>query len=69
MPTDDSARRTLVLCFDGTANEYGGDNTNVVKFFSLLKKDDFDVQLCYYQASSMIETPGETADMCEFRLE
>lgn len=25
-------------------------NTNVVKFYSLLKKDDdFDQQLCYYQ--------------------
>lgn len=24
-------------------------NTNVVKLFALLKKDDFDQQLCYYQ--------------------
>ncbi|TFK23045.1 hypothetical protein FA15DRAFT_670876 [Coprinopsis marcescibilis] len=42
--------RTLVLCFDGTSNEYDADNTNVVKLFALLKKDDFDQQLCYYQA-------------------
>ncbi|KAJ2923950.1 hypothetical protein H1R20_g13152, partial [Candolleomyces eurysporus] len=42
--------RTLVLCFDGTSNEYDEDNTNVVKLFALLKKDDFDQQLCYYQA-------------------
>lgn len=42
--------RTLVLCFDGTANEYDADNTNVVKLFALLKKDNFDEQLCYYQA-------------------
>ncbi|KAF8955953.1 hypothetical protein BDZ97DRAFT_1764234 [Flammula alnicola] len=47
--------RTLVLCFDGTSSEYDADtmrqNTNVVKFFSLLKKDaDLDEQLCYYQA-------------------
>ncbi|KAJ7601160.1 hypothetical protein C8J56DRAFT_912301 [Mycena floridula] len=42
--------RTLVLCFDGTSNEYSAENTNVVNFFSLLKKDDFDEQLCYYQA-------------------
>ncbi|PFH49951.1 hypothetical protein AMATHDRAFT_146421 [Amanita thiersii Skay4041] len=42
--------RTLVLCFDGTSNQFDGDNTNVVKFFSLLKKDDFNEQLCYYQA-------------------
>ncbi|KAF8885707.1 hypothetical protein CPB84DRAFT_1850310 [Gymnopilus junonius] len=41
--------RTLVLCFDGTANEYDSDNTNVVKLFALLKKDTDD-QLLYYQA-------------------
>ncbi|KAH7925576.1 hypothetical protein BV22DRAFT_1064625 [Leucogyrophana mollusca] len=41
--------RTLVLCFDGTAGQYDADNTNVVKFFSLLKKDT-DSQLGYYQA-------------------
>ncbi|TDL22153.1 hypothetical protein BD410DRAFT_788855 [Rickenella mellea] len=40
--------RTLVLCFDGTSNEYASQNTNVVKLFSLLKKDQH--QLCYYQA-------------------
>ncbi|KAF9485751.1 hypothetical protein BDN70DRAFT_870613 [Pholiota conissans] len=43
-------RRTLVLCFDGTQNEYDADNTNVVKFFALLRKDCVDEQLCYYQA-------------------
>ncbi|KAI0041755.1 hypothetical protein FA95DRAFT_653024 [Auriscalpium vulgare] len=42
--------RTLVLCFDGTSNEYGTKNTNVVKFYSLLKKDRAEDQLCYYQA-------------------
>ncbi|KAJ8481473.1 hypothetical protein ONZ45_g15310 [Pleurotus djamor] len=41
--------RTLVLCFDGTSNEYDRMNTNVVKFFAILKKDDFNEQLCYYQ--------------------
>ncbi|KAI0248360.1 hypothetical protein BJV78DRAFT_1131681 [Lactifluus subvellereus] len=42
--------RTLVLCFDGTADEYGPRNTNVVKLYSLLKKDKVEDQLCYYQA-------------------
>ncbi|GJE99327.1 DUF2235 domain-containing protein [Phanerochaete sordida] len=42
-------RRTLVLCFDGTSNQYDGNNTNIVKFYSLLKKDSTDEQLCYYQ--------------------
>ncbi|KAH8993939.1 hypothetical protein EDB92DRAFT_2064462 [Lactarius akahatsu] len=41
--------RTLVLCFDGTTNEFGGTNTNVVKLYSLLRKDMED-QSCYYQA-------------------
>jgi uncharacterized protein (DUF2235 family) len=44
--------RTLVLCFDGTANTYGNNNTNVVKLYSLLKKDKVEDQLCYYQVSA-----------------
>ncbi|EMD39825.1 hypothetical protein CERSUDRAFT_81159 [Gelatoporia subvermispora B] len=40
--------RTLVLCFDGTADQYDSTNTNVVKFYDLLSKDDTQ-QLCYYQ--------------------
>ncbi|KAF7314983.1 DUF2235 domain-containing protein [Mycena indigotica] len=42
--------RTLVLCFDGTAAEYNEYDTNVVKLFGLLVKDDFRTQLCYYQS-------------------
>ncbi|KAH9932123.1 uncharacterized protein BXZ73DRAFT_101498 [Epithele typhae] len=34
------APRTLVLCFDGTGDQFDSDNSNVVKFFSLLKRDD-----------------------------
>ncbi|KAI0045411.1 hypothetical protein FA95DRAFT_1583363 [Auriscalpium vulgare] len=45
-----SKPRTLVLCFDGTSDEYDDDNTNVVKFYSLLQKDRAQDQLCYYQA-------------------
>ncbi|KAF9533195.1 hypothetical protein CPB83DRAFT_846025 [Crepidotus variabilis] len=41
--------RILVLCFDGTSNEYDTNNTNVVKFFALLKKGDRKEQLCFYQ--------------------
>ncbi len=40
--------RSLVLCFDGTANEPGMRNTNVVEFFLLLWKDK-DKQPVYYQ--------------------
>jgi len=42
-------KRTLVLCFDGTGNEFSDCNTNVIKLFSILKKDDPGSQLCYYQ--------------------
>ncbi|KAI0640162.1 hypothetical protein C8Q77DRAFT_114336 [Trametes polyzona] len=41
--------RTLVLCFDGTGDQFDQDNSNVVKFFSLLKKDDRNEQMVYYQ--------------------
>ncbi|GAW01068.1 hypothetical protein LENED_002638 [Lentinula edodes] len=48
--TTPSRIRTHILCFDGTASEYDSENTNVVKFFALLEKDNCDDQLCYYQA-------------------
>ncbi|KAG7451929.1 uncharacterized protein BT62DRAFT_959841 [Guyanagaster necrorhizus] len=44
------SNRTLVLCFDGTGDQFDSDNSNVVNFFSLLKKDDPSTQLVYYQA-------------------
>ncbi|KAJ3806444.1 hypothetical protein F5876DRAFT_50024 [Lentinula aff. lateritia] len=51
--TTPSNTRTHILCFDGTASEYDLENTNVVKFFALLEKDDCDDQLCYYQVSML----------------
>ncbi|KAI6017468.1 hypothetical protein EDC04DRAFT_478802 [Pisolithus marmoratus] len=42
--------RTLVLCFDGTGDQFDGDNSNIVQFFSMLKKDDSTQQMVYYQA-------------------
>lgn len=30
---------------------FQSQNTNIVKFFALLKKDDFNEQLCYYQVT------------------
>ncbi|KAJ7726363.1 hypothetical protein B0H16DRAFT_1592666 [Mycena metata] len=47
-PTND--HRTLILCFDGTGDQFDDDNSNVVNFFSMLKKDDKSQQLVYYQA-------------------
>ncbi len=31
--------RTIILCFDGTGNEYDAKVTNVVKLYSLLTKE------------------------------
>jgi uncharacterized protein (DUF2235 family) len=45
--------RKLVLCFDGTADSYDDTVTNVVKLYSLLKKDQVEDQLCYYQVSAL----------------
>ena len=42
--------RTIILCFDGTGNECNGEPTNVIKLYSLLRKDSKN-QLCYYQVS------------------
>ncbi|KAG9004940.1 hypothetical protein FRB94_001978 [Tulasnella sp. JGI-2019a] len=51
--------RTLILCFDGTTNEFSTENTNVIKFFQLLKKDDPENQLVYYQPGvGTYENPG-----------
>ncbi|KAF9237083.1 hypothetical protein BU15DRAFT_49280 [Melanogaster broomeanus] len=44
------ARRTLVLCFDGTGDQFDADNSNIVQFFSMLSKDDPSQQMVYYQA-------------------
>ncbi|KDN39723.1 hypothetical protein RSAG8_08641, partial [Rhizoctonia solani AG-8 WAC10335] len=40
-----NSRRSIVLCFDGTSNHFSNQNTNVVKFVELLKKDDPEQQL------------------------
>lgn len=45
----DRVPRTLILCFDGTADAFDDDTTNVVKLFSALEKERPDRQLCYYQ--------------------
>ncbi|EKM53919.1 uncharacterized protein PHACADRAFT_257419 [Phanerochaete carnosa HHB-10118-sp] len=42
--------RTLVLCFDGTGDQFDADNSNVIQFFTLLQKDDHTQQMVYYQA-------------------
>ncbi|KAJ3861403.1 hypothetical protein EV359DRAFT_47287 [Lentinula novae-zelandiae] len=42
--------RTLVLCFDGTGDQFDVDNSNIVQLCSLLRKEDRSKQMVYYQA-------------------
>lgn len=42
--------RSLILCFDGTGDQFDADNSNIVQLFSMLKKGDTTQQLVYYQA-------------------
>ncbi|KAJ7712352.1 hypothetical protein B0H16DRAFT_1702963 [Mycena metata] len=55
--------RTLVLCFDGTGDQFDADNSNIVQLFSMLPKADRSRQMVYYQAgigtcsSPQIATP------------
>ncbi|KLO20100.1 hypothetical protein SCHPADRAFT_817269 [Schizopora paradoxa] len=49
-PVKETGRaRTLVLCFDGTGDQFDDDNSNIVKLMSCLKKDDQRQQMVYYQ--------------------
>lgn len=41
--------RTLVICLDGTGDQFDNDNSNVVNFVACLKKDG-PSQLTYYQS-------------------
>ncbi|KIK99629.1 hypothetical protein PAXRUDRAFT_822546 [Paxillus rubicundulus Ve08.2h10] len=52
MPAGGPARppRMIVLCFDGTSGQFDSANSNVVKFYALLRKDCPEQQLVYYQA-------------------
>ena len=51
--------RTLVLCFDGTANEFDDTNTNVVKLVAMLEKES-PKQLVYYQVSRFCYTDAKS---------
>jgi uncharacterized protein (DUF2235 family) len=50
--------KTIILCFDGTGDSFDDENTNVVKLFSCLKKDNAEEQAVYYQSGIGTYTPG-----------
>ncbi|KAJ7912889.1 hypothetical protein B0H13DRAFT_2005834 [Mycena leptocephala] len=45
--------RCLILCFDGTGDQFDADNSNIVQLVSALKKDDRKQQMVYYQVNSL----------------
>ncbi|KIK51064.1 hypothetical protein GYMLUDRAFT_252409 [Collybiopsis luxurians FD-317 M1] len=49
--------RTLILCFDDRAHKLSDNDSNVVEFFRLLKKDDSSEQQVYHQSGIGIYTP------------
>jgi uncharacterized protein (DUF2235 family) len=60
-PSHDPRSRTVVLCFDGTGDQFDADNSNIVQLFSMLKKDDKSQQVVYYQAGIGTYTIPEIA--------
>ncbi|KAF7348054.1 hypothetical protein MSAN_01757800 [Mycena sanguinolenta] len=46
----ENKHRCLILCFDGTGDQFDADNSNIVHLVSALKKDDRTKQMVYYQS-------------------
>ncbi|KAJ6453178.1 hypothetical protein C8R45DRAFT_847321 [Mycena sanguinolenta] len=46
----ENKHRCLILCFDGTGDQFDADNSNIVQLVSALKKDDRTKQMVYYQS-------------------
>ncbi|KAI1359388.1 hypothetical protein F5Y08DRAFT_319779 [Xylaria arbuscula] len=42
--------RTLIICLDGTGDQFDNDNSNIVHFVSCLRKHSPDQQVTYYQS-------------------
>ena len=49
IPQERHAGKMLIVCFDGTGNEFNTDNSNIVQLVSMLKRDDKTKQMVYYQ--------------------
>lgn len=50
--------KNVVLCCDGTANEFAADNTNVVKLYSMLVHDERAQRTYYHPGVGTMEPPG-----------
>lgn len=62
-PPQERKGRTLVLCFDGTGDQFDLDNSNVVQLVSLLQKNEKSQQMVYYQVRVESERDGVTTDV------
>ncbi|KAG7441014.1 uncharacterized protein BT62DRAFT_956306 [Guyanagaster necrorhizus] len=60
--------RTLVLCFDGTGDQFDADNSNIVQLCSLLKKDDRSKQMVYYQAGVGTYSPSQSPNLLTSKI-
>lgn len=52
------AVKNVVLCCDGTANEFSSDRTNVIKLFSTLIQDPATQTIYYHPGLGTMEPPG-----------
>jgi uncharacterized protein (DUF2235 family) len=50
--------RNIVVCCDGTANQFSQDNTNVVKLYSALVDDAARQLIFYHPGVGTMEAPG-----------
>lgn len=50
--------KNIVICCDGTANEFAADNTNVVKLYSTLVHDQPRQRTYYHPGIGTMEPPG-----------
>jgi hypothetical protein len=50
--------RNIVLCCDGTANEFANDRTNVVKLYYSLAQDPAQQIVSYHPGLGTMEPPG-----------
>lgn len=50
--------RNLIVCFDGTNNEFGHENTNVVRLVQVLERDPYQQRLYYDPGVGTMPEPG-----------
>ncbi len=49
IPYEPRPGKMLIVCFDGTGDQFDADNSNIVQLVSMLKKNDKTKQMVYYQ--------------------